>query len=245
MKKIVLFVSLAIAAITVSCKNDDDLVKTVQLPKSITSTNTNLAFSYSNTGQLIKIENTLSAGQSNEMLFTYDTTGKLTKYVSVNTQPGVVLTETFLVSYPFENQVKVTNEANDYTLINLNENGQAVSLVKSNKTTTFLYDTNGNLVKNENENNTITANFNTYKGVFSGVTSPKWVLLLTAYNLHNFAVNNPVTVTNVTVENNVTTTSSETYSYPIEHIVNEYPTKISVNYSVNGTSNNYVYTVHY
>ena len=55
MKKIILTVFLAASAVFVSCKNDDNVAEIKKLPKSITSVSGNLLFSYSTSGQLVKV----------------------------------------------------------------------------------------------------------------------------------------------------------------------------------------------
>lgn len=245
MKKIVLSVFLATSAVFVSCKNDDDVTELKKLPKSITSVNSNLLFTYSASGQLVKVTDKDSETEDTETIFAYDSNGKVTKFVNIYNSPGGTQTETYTISYPTANQAKVTDEDNDYVLVNFNEKGQVLNFNSFGDVTTFSYDTKGNIVKIVNGNSTTTANYNRDKGILSGITSPKWVLLLSDFDLYYFGENNPISVTNVSENQGTTYTSSEAYSYPIEHVIDGYPTRMSVNYSENGSTENEVYTINY
>lgn len=245
MKKIILTVFLAASAVFVSCKNDDNVAEIKKLPKSITSVSGNLLFSYSTSGQLVKVTDKDSETEYTETIFTYDSSGKVVKFVNIYNDPAGTETETYTISYPIANQAKVTDEDNDYILVNFNEKGQVLNFNNFGDLTTFTYDTKGNIVKVVDENATTTASYNNDKGILSGVTSPKWVLLLSDFDLHYFAENNPVSVTNVSEYEGTTYTSSEAYSYPVEHIIAGYPTRMSVNYTENGSTNNEVYTINY
>lgn len=245
MKKIVLSVFFAASAVFVSCKNDDDVTELKKLPKSITSVNSNLLFTYSASGQLVKVTDKDSETEYTETIFAYDSNGKVTKFVNIYNSPVGTDTETYSISYPTANQAKVTDEDNDYVLVNFNEKGQVLNFNSFGDVTTLSYDTKGNIVKIVNGNSTTTANYNSDKGILSGITSPKWVLLLSDFNLYYFGENNPISVTNVSENQGTTYTSSEAYSYPIEHVIDGYPTRMSVNYSENGSTENEVYTINY
>lgn len=245
MKKIIVTVFLAVSAIFVSCKNDDNVADVKKLPKSITSVNGNLLFTYSANGQLVKVTDKDSETEYTETIFTYDNSGKVVKFVNIYNDPSGTETESYNISYPTATQAKVTDEDNDYIMVNFNEKGQVLNFNNFGDLTTFTYDTKGNIVKVVDENSTTTASYNNDKGILSATNSPKWVLLLSDFDLHYFAENNPVSVTNISEYNGTTYTSSETYSYPLEHIIAGYPTRMSVNYTENGTTNNEVYTISY
>ncbi|UUV22676.1 hypothetical protein [Paenimyroides aestuarii] len=245
MKKSLVPAVLMTAAIFVSCKNDDNIAEVKKLPKSITSVDTNLSFSYSTTGQLVKVIDKDSETAYTETIFTYDSSGKVTKFVTIYNDPISTETNSYTITYPSATQAKVADEDNDYILVNFNDKGQVLNFNFYGDLTTFTYDNKGNVVKIVDENTTTTASYNSDKGVLSGITSPKWVLLLSDFDLHFFGENNPITVTEVAVFNGTTYNSSETYSYPIAHIIDGYPTRMSVNYNENGSTTNEVYTVSY
>ncbi|MEG0917804.1 MAG: hypothetical protein RSF68_12400 [Myroides sp.] len=244
MKKIIIPVLMA-SAVFVSCKNDDNVADVKKLPKSITSVNGNLLFTYSASGQLVKVTDKDSETEYTETIFTYDSTGKVIKFVTVFNDPAGTETSSYTISYPAVNQAKVTDEDNDYIMVNFNDKGQVLNFNNFGDVTTFSYDTKGNIVKVVDESSTTTASYNNDKGILSGTTSPKWVFLLSDFDLHYFAENNPISVTNVSGYEGTTYTSSETYSYPVEHIIEGYPTRMSVNYTENGETNNEVYTINY
>ncbi len=233
------------SVVFVSCKNDDNITDLKKLPKSITSVNSNLSFTYSASGQLVKVIDKDSETEYTETIFTYDNSGKVIKFVNIYNDPSGTETESYTISYPATNQAKVTDEDNDYILVNFNDKGQVLNFNNFGDVTTFTYDAKGNIVKVVDENSTTTASYNNDKGILSATTSPKWVLLLTDFDLYYFAENNPISVTNVSEYNGTTYTYSENYSYPVEHIIAGYPTRMSVNYSENGTTNNEVYTINY
>lgn len=245
MKKIVLSILLVASAVFVSCKNDDNVADIKKLPKSITSVNGNLLFTYSANGQLVKVTDKDSETEYTETIFTYDSTGKVVKFVMVSNDPSGTETNSYTISYPMTNQAKITDEDNDYTLLNFNDKGQVLNFNNFGDVTTFTYDAKGNIVKVVSDDSTTTASYNNDKGILSGTTSPKWVLLLSDFDLHYFGENNPISVTNVSEYEGTTYTSSETYSYPVEHIIGGYPTRMSVNYTENGSTNNEVYTINY
>jgi len=245
MKKIILSILLAASAVFISCKNDDNVADIKKLPKSITSVNGKLLFTYSASGQLVKVTDKDSETEYTETIFTYDSAGKVIKFVTVYNDPVGTETNSYTITYPAANQARITDEDNDYTLVNFNEKGQVLNFNNFGDVTTFSYDTKGNIVKVVNDNSTTTASYNNDKGILSGTTSPKWVLLLSDFDLHYFGENNPISVTNVSEYDGITYTSSETYSYPVEHIVAGYPTRMSVNYTENGSTENEVYTINY
>lgn len=245
MKKSILTVFLATSALFTSCKNDDNVAEVKKLPKSITSVSGNLLFTYNASGQLVKVTDKDSETEYTETIFTYDSTGKVNKFVTVYNDPEGIETDTYTVSYPAANQARVTDEDDDYTLVNFNDKGQVISFNNFGDLTTFTYDGKGNIVKVVDEFSTTTASYNNDKGILSATTSPKWVLLLSDFDLHYFSENNPISVTNVTEYQGTTYTSSEAYTYPVEHVIAGYPTRMSVNYSQNGSTNNEVYTINY
>ena len=233
------------SAIFVSCKNDDNVAELKKLPKSITSVNGNLLFTYSTSGQLVKVTDKDSETEYTETIFTYDSTGKVTKFVTIYNDPTGTETDSYTITYPAANQARVTGDDNDYVLFNFNEKGQVLNFSNADLLVAFTYDTKGNIVKIVNGNSTTTASYNNNKGILSGITSPKWVLLLSDFDLYYFGENNPISVTNVSENQGTTYTSSETYSYPIEHIIDGYPTRMSVNYTENGSTENEIYTINY
>jgi len=245
MKKIVLSILLASSAVFVSCKNDDNVADIKKLPKSITNVDGNVLFTYSANGQLVKVTDKDSETEYTETIFTYDSTGKVVKFVTVFNDLSGTKTNSYIISYPAANQAKVTFEDNEYTLFSFNEKGQVLNFSNADLLVTFTYDAKGNIVKIVNGNSTTTASYNNDKGILSGITSPKWVFLLSDFDLHYFGENNPISVTNVSEYEGTTYTSSETYSYPVEHIIGGYPTRMSVNYTENGSTNNEVYTINY
>ena len=234
-----------VSAIFVSCKNDDNVAELKKLPKSITSVNGNLLFTYSTSGQLVKVTDKDSETEYTETIFTYDSTGKVTKFVTIYNDPTGTETDSYTITYPAANQARVTGDDNDYVLFNFNEKGQVLNFSNPDLLVAFTYDTKGNIVKIVNGNSTTTASYNNDKGILSGITSPKWVLLLSDFDLYYFGENNPISVTNVSENQGTTYTSSETYSYPIEHIIDGYPTRMSVNYTENGSTENEIYTINY
>lgn len=244
MKKIIVPVLMA-SAIFVSCKNDDNVAELKKFPKSITSVNGNLLFTYSTSGQLVKVTDKDSETEYTETIFTYDSTGKITKFVTIYNDPTGTETDSYTITYPTANQARVTGDDNDYVLFNFNEKGQVLNFSNADLLVAFTYDTKGNIVKIVNGNSTTTASYNNDKGILSGITSPKWVLLLSDFDLYYFGENNPISVTNVSENQGTTYTSSETYSYPIEHIIDGYPTRMSVNYTENGSTENEIYTINY
>ncbi len=245
MKKKIATLILMASAVVVSCKDDDNVSDVKKLPKTITSANSNLSFTYSTNGQLVKVTDKDSETEYSETIFTYDSNGKVIKFVNVYNGIEGTETESFSITYPTANQAKVTDEDSDYILVNFNEKGQVLNFNNFGDLTTFTYDAKGNIVKIADENSTTTASYNNDKGILSGTTSPKWVLLLTDFDLYYFAENNPVSVNSVSQYNGTTYTYSEAYSYPIEHVIEGYPTRMSVNYTEDGSTTNEIYTVNY
>lgn len=245
MKKIIIPIILTTAAVFISCKNDDNAADVKKLPKSITSVTGSLSFTYSSSGQLVKALDKDSETEYTETIFSYGSDGKLVKYVVIFTDAIGTETESYTVTYPTANQAKVTDQENDYILVNFNEKGQVLNFNNFGELTTFSYDTNGNIVKVVDENSTTTASYNNDKGILSGINSPKWVLLLSDFDLHYFGENNPISVTTVADFNGTTYTYSEAYSYPVEHIIDGYPTRMSINFTENGSTYNEVYTINY
>ena len=229
----------------VSCKSDDNVAEVKKLPKSITSANRNLLFTYSSSGQLVKIIDKDSETDSTETIFTYDSTGKVTKMVTLYNNSTGISTNSYTISYPTTNQAKVTDEDNDYVLVNFNDEGQVLNFNNFGDVTTFTYDSQGNILKVNNEVSTTTAVYSIYKGILSEITSPKWVLLLTDSDLHYFIGNNPFSIANMYEYKETTHTSFEAYSYPIEHVIDGFPTRMSVNYTENGSTENEIYTINY
>jgi len=245
MKKIILTVFFAVSAVFVSCKSDDNVTEVKKLPKSITSANRNLSFTYSSSGQLVKVTDKDSETDSTETIFTYDSTGKVIKVVTLYNNSTGISTNSYTISYPATNQAKVIDEDNDYTLVNFNEKGQVVNFNNFGDITTFTYDSQGNILKLNNEVSTTTVVYSIHKGILSEISSPKWVLLLIDSDLHYFMENNPFSIANMYEHEGTTHTSFEAYSYPIEHVIDGYPTRMSVNYSENGSTENEIYTITY
>lgn len=245
MKKMIIPFALATSVFFISCKDDDNVTETTKLPKTITSTYSKIDFTYSSTGQLVKVVDKDSDTEYTETIFTYDNSGKVVKLVTIYNDPSGTETESYTISYPTENQAKVTDEDNDYVLVNFNDKGQVLNFNDFDEVTTFTYDDRGNIVKIVDKDSTITASYNNDKGILSGISSAKWILLLSDFDLFYFGSNNPVSVNLVSQYNGNTYTSSEAYSYPAEHIINGYPTRMSVNYTENGSTENEVYTITY
>jgi len=245
MKKIIIPFALVTSVLFISCKDDDNVIEKTKLPQNITSTYSKINFTYSSTGQLVKVTDENSDTEYTETIFTYDNSGKVVKLVTIYNDSSGTQTESYTISYPVENQAKVTDEDNDYVLVNFNDKGQVLNFNNFDEVTTFTYDERGNIVKIVDEDSTITASYNTDKGILSGITSPKWVLLLSDFDLFYFGANNPVSVNSVSQNNGNTYTSSEAYSYPAEHVINGYPTRMSVNYTENGSTENEVYNITY
>lgn len=245
MKKIIVPFFLICGFTLFSCKDDDNVSEVRKLPKSITSTQSNMIFGYNTKSQLIKVVDKDSESEYSETIFSYDDTGRLTKFVNAFYEPNNVTTETYSISYISNTQLRVADEDNEYVLVNLNDKGQAVSFNTLDGVTRFSYDTRGNLVKIADDFTTITASYDNGKGIFSSVGVANWVLLLNEFDLQFFAVNNPVSITTVESDNGNTYTSSRTFTYPAEHIIAGYPTRMSVNYTENGSTSNEVYSINY
>lgn len=245
MKKIIIPFILIASSLLVCCKNDDHTIEIKQIPKSISSAYGTVNFSYNASGQLIKVTDKDSDQEYSETIFTYDNSGKVIKFVTVYNEDGDIETYSYNITYPAENQAKVIDEDNEYTIVNFDAKGQAISFSHFEEVTDYTYDERGNIVKITDNNTTTTVSYNNSKGVLSGINSPKWVLLLTDFDLFYFTVNNPVSINSVYQYNGNTYTDSESYSYPAEHIINGYPTRMSVDYN-NGTSTyNELYTISY
>lgn len=245
MKKIIIPFVLLSAALLLSCNDDNSSDDLKQLPKSITSVNGTVNFTYSPTGQLVKVTDKDSDTEYTETLLTYDSTGKVIKFVTVYNDAGTIETDSYTITYLANSQAKVTDEDNNYIMVTFNENGQALHFNDFGNITNFTYDSKGNIVKIANNNLTTTATYNNDKGILSGITSPKWVLLLTDFETYYFAVNNPVSVNTVYDANGTTNTYSDAYTYPTEHIINGYPTRMLITHNENGETTNDVYTVNY
>ncbi|WLD24445.1 hypothetical protein NU10_03335 [Flavobacterium dauae] len=245
MKKILLTVFLAASTVFISCKDDDNVTETTKLPKSITSTYNRIDFTYNAARQLVKITDKDSETDYSETIFTYDTSGRPVKFVMLYNEDGAIETYSYTISYPLENQAKIVSEDNETTIVKFDAKGQVTSFNNLSETINYTYDNRGNVVKIIDEDSTVTASYNNNKGILSGVSSAKWVLLLTDFDLFYFGTNNPVSVSSVSENNGNTYTSSEAYTYPAEHIIDGYPTRMSVNYTENGSTENEVYTITY
>lgn len=228
-----------------SCKDDDDSSRITKLPKAITSIESNLSFGYNNKNQLTKVVDKDSDKEYSETIFSYNEEGKLTKFVNAFYESGNVSTETYTIQYLSAYQLKVIDEDNEYTLVTLNEKGQALSFNNLGSITTFSYDVNGNLVKIIDGAATTTASYNNDKGIFSSISTANWVLFLNDFDFQYFSINNPVSITTVIDDNGTSQTYSETYVYPKEHIIAGYPTRMSVNYTENGSTFNEIYSINY
>lgn len=228
-----------------SCKNDDNIEEIVRLPKTIKSVETDYKFQYNTENQLIKVVDTEGENEYTETLLTYSQDGKLTKFVNAFHHNGDISTFSYSISYLENNQLKITDEDNEYTLVTLNEKGQALSFKTIDNIVNFSYDTKGNITKIEDNNTTTTVSYNNDKGILSSVKTPHWIFLLTDFDLHYFAVNNPITISSVYENNGSSETYSQTNSYPAEHVILGYPTRMSVNYNENGDMYNEVFTVTY
>lgn len=245
MKKILLPVLCAFTLVTTSCKNDDNTAAIIKLPKTIKSIDTDYKFQYNGANQLIKTIDTDSENEYTETLFTYTSDGKLSKFVNAFHNNTGVSTFSFSVTYLENNQLKITDEDNEYTLVTLNDKGQAISFKNLNTTVNFSYDSKGNMVKIVDDSTTLTASYNNDKGILSDVKTPHWIFLLTDFDLHYFAVNNPTTISAVYDNNGTSETFSQTNNYPSEHIIQGYPTRMSVNYNESGDTYNEVFTITY
>jgi|GEM_PF-1371408 len=245
MKKIIVLFFLICGFTLFSCKDDDNVMEVRQLPKSITSVGSNMSFGYNTKNQLIKVVDKESDTEYSETIFSYGDDGRLMKFVSAFYEPNNATTETYTVTYISDNQLRVKNEENEYILVNLNEKGQALSFNTLDGVTNFTYDANGNLVKIVDDSTTVTASYNKGKGIFNNVATGNWVLLLSDFDLQYFSVNNPVSITTVDNNNGTTSTYSRTFTYPEEHIIAGYPTRMSVNHTENGSTSNEVYSITY
>lgn len=240
MKKIILPCFILFSGLVVSCKDDNSSSDEIKLVKSIVGGDENIRFNYNEKRQLVKIIDTDS-----ESIFTYDESGKLSKYVIIYNEGSVQSTESFTIKYQSETQLRIVDEDNEYVIVNLNDKGQVLNINNGGDVTKYTYDTKGNIVKVEEDGLTTTVTYNNDKGIFSGTTSPKWMLLLPDYEMSFFSVNNPVSISSIITENGQTTTDSEIFTYPVEHIIKGYPTRISVNYNENGTVTNQIYNISY
>lgn len=245
MKKFIVPFFLICGFTIFSCKDDDNVSEIRKLPKSITSAHSNMSFGYNTKNQLIKVVDKDSESEYSETILSYDDKGRLTKFVNAFYEPSNVTTETYSISYISDTQLRVADEDNEYVLVNLNDKGQAVSFNTLDGVTSFSYDTRGNLVKITDDFTTITASYDNGKGIFNNVGVANWVLLLNDFDLQFFAVNNPVSITTIESDNGTTYTSSQTFTYPAEHIIAGYPTRMLVNYTDNGSASNEVYSINY
>lgn len=245
MKKNIVPFFLIFGCTLFSCKNDDNTGEISRLPKSITSVGSNMSFGYNTRNQLIKVVDRESDTEYSETIFSYGDDGRLTKFVNAFYEPNNVITETYSVTYVSDNQLKVTDEDNEYIMVTLNDKGQAVRFNTLDGITTFSYDASGNLVKMVDDATTITASYNNGKGIFSNVATGNWVLLLNDSGLQYFTANNPVSITTVENHNGTSNTYSRTFTYPQEHIIGGFPTRMSVNDTENGSTSNEVYSITY
>lgn len=241
MKKIIIpFVLILTTALFVSCKDDDQTTEKTILPKAIAGTGDAINFSYNAQKQLTKIEQSDA-----ETLFTYDAEGKLTKFVNIYANENGQETESFQVQYQSDTQVRIVDEDSEYTTLTLNDKGQLLSSNADGNITQFSYDAKGNVVRIEDGSETVTAAYNNHKGIFSGIKSPQWMLFLSDFDLQYFAVNNPTNVSIISTEGEETESYSEVYTYPAEHVISGYPTRMSVKYNDNGSTYSEVYNINY
>lgn len=245
MKKRILSVIILSFTMFLSCKNDDNTTKAVQLPKSIKGVDANITFQYNTKNQLVKVSDKSDPTDYSETLFTYNNDGKLEKFVNASYYNGNVSTASYSVTYLANNQLRVTSDDNEYVLVSLNDKGQALSFNSIDGTTNFSYDSKGNMVQATDNSQTITATYNNDNGILSSVATPSWVLMLTDLDLHYFALNNPLTITEVYKNNGSSETYSQTMNYPKEHVIHGYPTKMIVNTTDGGESYNQTLTVTY
>ena len=245
MKKIIIPFVLITSIIFISCKDDDVFDDYKQLPKTISGTYGKVDFTYSANGQLVKVTDKDSETEYTETLFTYDSTGKIIKFVNVYNEAGSIQTDSYTITYLANSQAKVTDEDNNYVMVTFNEKGEVLNFNDFGTITTFTYDNRGNIVKISDDTSTTTVSYNNDKGILSGIASPKWALLLTDMDLYYFGVNNPVSVNSIYENNGTTNTSSDSYTYPAEHIVNGYATRMLITHNENGETDNEVYTIKY
>jgi len=242
--KIVSILILASLCFT-GCKNDDDVVDQKRVPKSIAGANTTINFQYNANNQLVKVTDKTNDSDYSEMLFTYNTGGKLSKFVNASYLNGSVSTHTYTVEYLENNLVRVKDEDNEYVLVTLNEKGQALEFKGMDGSSIFSYDGKGNMVKMTSNAVTITASYNNDKGVVSAINTPSWVFMLTDLDLHYYAVNNPVLINEVYQGNETAETHAQIISYPREHIILGYPTRMNVTTNQDGQSMSEVFNITY
>lgn len=245
MKKIIIPFALVATLIFVGCKDDDQNTEVIKTPKTISSVYGAVNLSYNASGQLIKVTDKDSDDEYTETVFTYDSSGKVTKFVTIYHEDNDVETYSYNITYPSANQARVIDESNDYIIVNFDAKGQAISFNDFGDLTNFTYDDRGNIVKITDNVSTVTASYNNDKGILSGINSPKWILLLTDMDLFYYAANNPVSINSVYQNGEQIYTDSETYTYPSEHIIDGYPTRMSVDYNNGSSSYNELYTISY
>lgn len=245
MKKILALLLLSLSIVLISCRDDDQNIEILKLPKSISSVYDDITFLYNNVGQLQQVTQKNDDDESTRTIFTYDASGRLQKYVTILTDENGVATTSYTIEYPSMKEARIIDDKGDVVYVDFDEKGNATKVVNNEDSTLFAYDSKGNIVKAEDKSSTTTISYNDGKGILSGIKSPKWILLLTDYTLFTYAVNNPTSVNYIYNLEDKTTTSSEKYTYPKEHIIDGYPTKMSVDYSFENSNYNEVYTIKY
>lgn len=245
MKKKIIPTLILGSILVLGCKNDDNVVDQKRLPKSITGVDTNISFQYNGGNQLVKVSDKTSNAEYSETLFTYNVDGKLSKFVNASYYNGNVSTETYVVNYLDNNLLRVEDEDNEYVLIKLNDKGQALEFKGIDDLSTFTYDNKGNMVKMVSNTTTTTASYTNDKGILSAVNTPSWVFMLTDLDLYYYAVNNPIAITEIYQENGPAETVSQTITYPAEHIILGYPTRMNISTTEAGQTNSGIFSIVY
>src|SRR5690554_1333994 len=245
MKKVLISLNLIVSVLLFGCKSDDQNAEIKKMPSSISSVYNTVNFYYTANGQLVKVTEKESDEDYSEIIFTYNSTGKVTKFVTIQHEYGDIETYSYNINYPSENEAVVVDDDYEYTRVSFDEKGQAISFNNQDEVTNFNYDDRGNIVKITDSRTTTTASYNNDKGILSGINAPKWILLLTDTELFYYIANNPVSINSVYQYEGQTSTYSQTYNYLVEHVIKGYPTKMTVDYNSATSTYNELYTITY
>lgn len=176
--------------------------------------------------------------------FKYDGDGRITEFVQTdNTEAdtyGIVYRDgkvfqiqlsqhengnfiggtTISVNYVSDTKINL-NSNNGNATLTLDANGNITSMTSETGTSSYTYDNKGNLTKIIEDGLEDIYAYSSYKGVLSGVKSPKWLLTIIGSQFATQAVNAP--------SNNNYDGTSTSFFYDESSFVDGYPSKIQYN----------------
>ncbi len=222
MKKInVLAIALASIAFISCGKDDAPQPEPKKVPISITTENSNekTFFEYNSENMITKLTEE-GSGHKDEYTFFY-TSGKVSKILTLSYVNGSpVDSSTYTITHVSDTQILVNSDGEIATL-NLDNSGNVTSITSTSSTVTFTYDSKGNLTKVNSNGDETRFTYTSYKGILSGINTPKWAMLLVNELFSLQFVN----AASAEISNDYTST----FTYDEASFLNGYPTKVFFN----------------